>query len=284
MSEQAEKTEAIEQPEDAPESQETDNNEAPEGYEVVVSGDDTPASESVPLPTHLHQKKKWKKEKEQLTSEADERLSAKDREIELLKMQLEQHNADFDVDDIEDDKRLTEDQVRQIWRDEKNREAQAKQQAELERQNDKALDAFYDQAEQLNAEDFAQAEEKFREALGNEAALQMIAKQNNPAALTYALGNNEKKMNYFSNLLKDDPVKFLIELTEFNKEHVHIKPKLTPPPPPDNPSDSDTGSTTSYQQRIDAMREAHAKSRDSDLMRDIMSLKREAREKGVSIE
>ena len=276
------------------ESEETKTEEA-EGFEIVVSDDDTPSSQVMPVSAHIKAKSKWKQRDEQRQAE----VTSKDVENELLRMQLKQLQTqqkpkpelkvplehEYDTPELFN-KAMTEfvsevgdARARKVVEELRETQTQTTTQAELEKKNDQVLDSYYARAEKLNAKDFSDAEDRVMQSLGKDAALKLIGVFDNSEAVVYTLGSEKHaaKLQYFSDLLKSDPVLGVAELTKFAGK-VSLQPKTAKAPDPDDVEMSAGGATPDLQKQLERLREKHSKGQAS--MNDIIHFKRQAREKG----
>eukprot|EP00752_Nemacystus_decipiens_P018794 g16850.t1 len=292
MSDKAEKTEDQEVDVTTADETSPEAAEETEGYEVVVSEDETPSS--MPVASHLRQKEKWKAKVEK----ADSAKTATEAENELLRLQIEQlkgmpetpkvplqHEYDSDEEYVKamNDFVATNGKQAALAAVEEYKQTTASRGASLERekQSEEALDQFYQRANKLGASDFEEAEIKVIETLGRDAALQVIQSFDHSEAVIYALGNNEGRLNQFADLLKKSPVKGIVELTKF-AEKVSLKPKTTKAPAPDDTDIPAASSSKGYQVQLDKLRERSMKG-EKGVMNEILALKSKAKAEGVAL-
>ena len=256
----------------------------------VVSDGDTPTPETIPLSSHLHQKNKWKQREESKRQE----LSSKDAEIELLKLRNQQLSdqsqkpqtvkrpkiEDFDTDEEYDD-------AIDAWHDQRA-EAKAsaaienydstrkktREQIQLEEQNDKALDSYYEKAQALNASDFSDSEDRVIEAFGKDTVLAIIKDIDGSENLIYNLGNDKAAIARFLEM-KNSPIKFVSELTKYAEKNSNIKTSNPPPPDEADTVIGQVGSIDAKLAKLRAKRDKAPLSEKTAIMNEIIALKRQ---------
>lgn len=277
-----------------PEQKQEDNQPDPDGFEVIDSSDDTPTS-SVPLPTYLKNKEKWKKREEKRKADAE----ALRQENELLRLQLEQRNQakpqpvkpptpdDFDSTE-EYVEKLNEyiktqgaEAAKSYLQQHQEEQQQRARVSSMEEQHDKALDEYYERAQRLKAPDFEAAEDAFRDTFGKDAALSLISSIDNSEAMVYALGKNPAKAQAFAQQLKTNPVAGLVALTKY-ANNLTLKPRSQPAPDPDEPEAGAAGGAVDMQKQLDNLRKRYQNGKIP--MKDVIAFKREARQKGVALD
>lgn len=279
MSDEAAVAEKLEEPEV--------NTEESEGFEVVIGDDETPASNSVPLSTHVKQKQKWKQRAREAEQEAREAQALK-QENELLRMQLEQQSPKQrtipNLDEIDDPaeraealrKYIAEETSAQV--EQRVSKLQPKDEPEPQLADEKALDAHYERARKLKVDDFDAAEDEVIAALGKDAARQIIEHYDNSEAIMWALGKNPSKLREFQDKLHSNPVRMLKELTEFAST-LRLKPKGKAPEP--DSVESGVSGGGNMQAQLDALRKRVSEGKAP--MSDVLKFKKEAKAAGVTL-
>lgn len=270
-----------------------------EGLDVVEEGANAGADDRgkvVPLRTHIQQKQKWKGK----AKTAQDDAAARAQEAELLKLQLQQRDeelarlkaaqkgppkrSDYESDEAFEQARekharaQTEALVVDVLK--KHVPAAAAGPAEDDPENDPELQAHYDRAAKLRAADFDEREDKVIEAIGAKAARQIIKQYPNSEALVYALGGNPEKLAELASGLKKDPVRAVINLTQYAAT-LKLQPRKKAPAPDPADERKSTLGQGDAQKQLDALRAKQQKGEAS--MDDVMKFKRECRRKGIEV-
>lgn len=217
------------------------------------------------------------------TAEANAEIERLKRENQLLQMQqtpqrptLEQ----FDYDEAKyraaladfEDKRLDE----RFSAMEQRLTAAAQPPA---REDITALESHYDRAEKLGVRDYEVAEDAVIEAIGQGTFKEVVSSLNESEKVVYFLGKNPSKLNELSDLLRTNPVKGTLALGRLEAQlRVRPKQKQAPAPDADVAGDSSPSSSSAWQKKLDKLR-----SSDNYKARDVIELKRQAREAGVDV-
>jgi hypothetical protein len=265
-----------------------------EGFDVVESGEATPASgkKVVPLSAHVKAKSKWKER----VRNAEKDKEALASENELLRLQNEQLQerlasgqvkprpkaADFgSTDDFEKAERewLDERITKGVTETLRKAAPAAPARGAGGDDDEAALDAHYERSAKLKAADFDEAENEVIGAIGKDAARHIITTFPNSEAVMYALGKNPKKLEEIAGLLKRAPVKAIVALTKY-ADSIQLKPRKKAPDPHELDKPSSHGGSDS-QKQLDRMRdEVHAGKRSHG---DVIAFKKECREKGITL-
>lgn len=307
--EQAEKTESedteIVKPEDQqepeivegaePEEKPEDEQAEGDDVEITLTGEDeTPPST---LPKGF--KRRLEREKRK-TEESKTRADAVAQENELLKVrlkQLEQSRSepakrpalvDYDYDEDKHAEALDEyyrtlarREVEQVTQSSSQEREQSRQQEQRQAQLQDSLKSHYKRAEELGVKDFEETEDAVFDVFGDKAASELIASAgDNSHKLMYWLGKNPGRAQAIWEKLQNNPAAALIELGTLTSK-LEIRNKRQPAPAPDPKMDGAPSGGTDWQKRIDKMREKVSSGEAT--MREVLDLKRQAREAGANL-
>lgn len=264
-----------------------------EGFDVVESGEATPASgkKVVPLSAHVKAKSKWKervrnaeKDKEALASENELlRLQNEQLQEKLASGQVKARPKAADFGSTEDFEKAERE-----WLDERitkgvtetlRKAAPAATPARGGDDDEAALDAHYERSAKLKAADFDEAENEVIGAIGKDAARHIITTFPNSEAVMYALGKNPKKLEEIAGLIKRAPVKAIVALTQYAAS-IQLKPRKKAPEP--NEVEKGTAASGSdTQKQLDRMRDEVQQGKRP--MKDVLAFKNECRAKGITL-
>jgi len=142
----------------------------------------------------------------------------------------------------------------------------------------------YEAAAKLGARDYADIEDKTIEILGKETVNHLIKNSDNSPAVLYYLGKNPHEAEEIAELIKTNPVRATLQLGRLEAE-LKIRPKgkdESAPNPDDELEGGSPSSTAVFERRLDKLREKAASGNHPEAMGQILKLKREERDKGVS--
>lgn len=267
------------------------------GVEFVVEGEEssqTPGNDTVPVAVHIDLKKKLRQEKQQ-NQESSQTLENVQQENELLRAQLKLQNGQTeepqmptlescDGDEERYNTEMAAYQDHQINKrvdarmtEHSNTQATTAQQEQFDERLDSGLQKHQEQAAEFKIPDYGDALSAFSAAFGSKAAEQMIADESINAPTVYHLWKNPQKMQNLANMVRVSPLKAAISIGEL-KASIVPKNKSGEPPPPADKLDGGNMGANSFQQRVDAMRK-----QGGDNVQDILAIKREAQEAGVTV-
>lgn len=226
-----------------------------EGAEKEQKKDETPDWMKKQL-GKLRAEKREAKESEQAISE---RLAQIEEENKVLKIALNSHGKDKELDappnpqdfdagqyDPEYQKRLTEYNQRLIASEVDRRLAEANKltsQNNHVQQMSKVLEQkqveHYEKAKKMGVKDYPDTEDKAIETLGKELSNQIIANTENSHALLYYLGKNPSEAEAIKSEIEKDPVKGVLRIGSLQAE-LRIRPKSKTIPEPDEPLEGAT--------------------------------------------
>ncbi len=289
--------ETEEQPPVEEEGEETPENEEPEERELEPWEEiKEEKNDSVPLKTHLKQKKKFKtlrddsgKEIDSLKAQIEELKAKPVNETTALKRPME---YDFDTD--EEYHKALDDYDNKRFADIENRRIQRENTAKIQAQNKKAIDSHWERAEDLveksgiDPENYKNADLKVRDAFEAIAPKQgdILKDQivsiigEGSEKLIYFLGRNEDELAKVQSKLIDDPngLKLAAYLGGLNKNLSSPRKKTTNAPnPAPNLNGGGGGSKTGNSEKDykKALKENDAKK--------MFSIKRAAKKEGVDV-
>lgn len=231
-------------PEGAPEAE---ANAEAEDIEVVLEGD-APLFTQSDVNDIVAKRVARLNKKGEGSDEVAEALRLKEEENKLLKLALEQKREtgppkpdDFDGGEFdpgyikakeEHQERLIQEQVnRQVQEALKatqSQQGQAAQAQDLEAETIK----HYQRAADLKAKDYEAREDIAIDALGSDAARQIMANFEDSPAILYYLGTNPDQAHSIASLLKRNPVKAVAQIGRLSAR-LQIKPKSSKAPEPE---------------------------------------------------
>lgn len=234
------------------------------------------------------------------TSDAEQRLTVVEEQNKLLRMAADQRkeaeapNTPPDPDDFNDG--VKDPKYVQAFNaynqplidaavERKTSHLSQQQQSDSANSNlVKMQEKHYERADDLGIKDFDEVEGKAIGILGKEITNQLIANSPDSHLILYHLGKNPGKADHFSQLVKTDPLKAILQLGALGaKLSVKPKAKTEPTPDPDeelqggNPS---AGQANKFQRLVDKAREA---AQNGGNMQAVMKLKKEAAAAGVTV-
>jgi hypothetical protein len=219
-----------------------------EEVEIVVEGEEQPASK----PVHKNglQKRfgKMKGKIDAATTEADEanrRAQMLEEENKLLRLQAQQvkpvtrpDEDDFDtrkeylnaLDEYEDAKidARAEARAKQLFEANQTQTVQSQVEGNLEKQ----IDQHYDRSASLKVPDYSEVEAVAADILGDDISRQIIANTDESHLLMYHLGKNPAKAENLKSLLLNQPMKGVLEIGRLAGS-LKVKPKNSIAPDPE---------------------------------------------------
>jgi len=291
MSEQAIETENEIDPLAAEETETTE--EISEDVEIIVEGEDKPASKSQ-LPHGIRKRfNKLNGKIDAANTQADEstrRADALEEENRLLRLQAQTvqpatrpDEDDFDTrleylaamdkyDDVRIEKAAQE-HVAQFAQQNHTQNTQASQNAKLE----ESINDHYSRADSLKMKNYEELEDKAIDALGVDLSKVIMANTEKSHLIMAHLGANPAKAAELVELVNVNPVKALVKAVEIGNS-LSIKAKSNSPDPE---TKVESGvAVSNWQKRIDKARD---KAADSGDMSELISLKKQAKESGAKI-
>jgi len=265
--------------------------EVTEEVEIVVTGEDTPASK---VPYGL--RKRFNKLNGKISAandvaeEANRKANMLEEENRLLRLsaQSTRQTSKPDEDDFEttaeyetaqeeyDNTRIAKiakEQAAQIIQASQAQTTQVSNDAQLEA----SLSSHYTRADTLKMANYEDLEDKAIDVLGNDLAKIIMAKTEKSHLIMAHLGANPAKAEELVELVKSDPVGALVKAVEIGNT-LSIKPKNNIPDPE---TKIDPGSPASdWQSRLDSARD---KATTSGNMDQILAIKREAKDAGITL-
>lgn len=140
--------------------------------------------------------------------------------------------------------------------------------------------AHYERAAKLKVKDYEETEDKAIEIFGNEHTNHLIANLDNSEVAFYYFGKNPEVAQKYSDMLKREPIKGLIEIGGLLAK-IKVKPKRESAPDPDTELEGGAPSTLEAKQaKLNKLREAARKGGD---MAPLMAFKKELKEKGIKL-
>lgn len=269
------------------------NAEGEEGFDVIEEGA-TPASDRViPLSAHIKAKVKWKQQKTALKGDAE----AKGQEAELLKLQLQQKDEEIarlkvpkgppkraDFADDESFEQATQKhhdaRVKALVAETVREHVPAVDARASEPENDADLDEHYKRAEKLKAPDFDAMEDEVINAIGKDAARAIVKQYPNSEAVVYALGKNPQRLAELVKDLKSDPVRAIVNLTQYAAK-LQLKPRGKAPDPDSANDLKGSGGGSDPQKQLDRLRELRQQGKATT--DDILKFKKDCRAKGIKL-
>jgi len=259
-----------------------------ETTETETEKENKPAPETMPTAAHIAQKNKWKERIDKTEREAE----AKDRELELLRLQVKTPEVvtapnELDFDNPKEYQQALDKYVetkaqasaKQVLEQYSKTEAQKVAQADYEQRFEQGLDAHYKSAADLKADDFSDTENIARQILGDEVSKEVITRYTGTsAAMLYSLGKKPEEAQRLKEMFATDPTGLVIELTRLS-DRLSAAPKTLNAPPPDEPLEGGQASTMTWEKRIEKARADQIAGKIS--MNELIGLKREARVAGV---
>lgn len=142
----------------------------------------------------------------------------------------------------------------------------------------------YERAAELGAKDFDEVEDKAITALGSEIANHLIQNSSQSHLVLYYLGKHTDEAEEIKALVASNPIKAMLQIGRLEAE-LSVKPraKVEPAPDPDTElqgGSPSAGQTNKFQKRLDKAREAD---QGPGFMGNILTIKREAKEAGVTV-
>lgn len=289
-----------------PTDEEPDGSTIPEKFDVVLDGDAGAQQKTVPLPTFYKRMRKLNQKTETAVAgqtQAEAALVHEKNKNAVLEMALEQEKSRVtsqmpnpnDFDDGANDAKY----VHAL-----NEHNQAAIQAGIEKaiatqpapaapvvgqdpDIERLQSAHYTKAAKLGIEDFGEVEDVALDIMGQESVNWIIANTENSELLLYYLGKNPDQAHEIADLARRNSGKAVLKLGRLDGR-VKTRPKANANPASD-PDDELPGGTPSaaaanvFQRKLDKLREKVAVSGDSEIMGQILTLKKQAREKGVAV-
>ena len=272
----------------------TDNLESTDEVEIVVEGEDQPASKAhVPIGVQKRFSKLTGKVSA-ANAEADQarrRSEMLEEENKLLRLQSQQGKPatrpkedDFDTDaeyqsaiDEYDGvriERIAEEKASQIIQASQTQAATANQDHKLQSK----IEAHYGRANALKIKNFEELEDKAIDILGNDFAKTIMAGTEKSHLIMGHLGVNTGRAQELAELLKVDPIAAFAQAVELGSG-LSVRPKNATAPDPE--TKLDPGSPASdWQKRVDMARDQASKTGD---MSKLIALKRDAKDAGAKI-
>lgn len=231
-----------------------------EEVEIVLEGDEGSQPESQ---SNLGIRKRVNKLNAKVSAaegaaeDATTALELERQKNKLLQLALEQQNGGapakasgppdpFDFDDGAKDAKYV-DALQEYNRAFIQAEMQAAQEAQPKPVDNRAVEArqvaHYEAAEKLGVKDYAEAEDKTIEILGQDTAVQMIGSLDNSPQVMYYLGKNPGKAEQLKELLAQNPVKGVLELGRLSAG-LTTRPKAKRNAAPDPDSELEGSSVT----------------------------------------
>lgn len=284
----------IEETEEAIKAQQLAEEAAEEAeVEIIVEGEEKPASKSQ-VPYGI--RKRFNKLNGKIDAantvadEAQRRAEMLAEENKLLRLQAQSvkptsrpDEDDFEtraeyltaLDGYDTDRiaKVAQEQVAQIVQKTQTQTTQINQDAKLEEK----LGEHYERANALKMKNYEELEDKAIDVLGNDLSKTIMANTEKSHLIMAHLGANPAKAEELVSMVKTNPVGALVKAVEIGNG-LSIKPKLTPPDPE---TKLDPGSAASdWQSKLDAARD---KATQSGKMDELISLKKQAKEAGVTL-
>lgn len=264
-----------------------------EEVEIVVEGEDEPASKSR-RPNGIQKRfKKLTGKVDAANTQADEatrRAEMLEEENKLLRLQAQSGTPttrpdedDFDTRaeyltaldeyDVGRIAKVAQEQVAQIVQNSQTQTTQVNQEATLK----EGLTEHYNRADTLKMANYEELEDKAIDVLGNDLAKVIMTNTEKSHLIMAHLGANTGKAAELVELVKVNPVKALVRAVEIGNS-LSVKPKSSPPDPE---TKIDSGVAVSdWQKRIDKARDKAAETGD---MSQLIALKKQAKDAGVKI-
>ncbi|WP_347851981.1 hypothetical protein [Planktomarina sp.] len=270
-----------------PEEKVIDEVEAVEPVETETEKKQAP--EVMPTAAHIAQKSKWKER----IDNAERSNEAKDRELELLRLQVKSNvpdvvkpptELDFDspaeyqqaLDKYVETK--AQSSAKQVLDQYAKSEAQKLADADWNKRFDEGLEEHYKSAADLKADDFSDTENAAREILGDDVSKEVITRfKGSSAAMLYHLGKNTAEAQRLRELQTTDITGLVVELTRLS-DRLSAAPNNPSAPPPDEPLEGGQASTASLASQVEKAREKQMSGKMS--MNDFLAIKRQARAAG----
>ena len=268
---------------------------AAEEVEIIVEGEEEPASKAKPngFKKRINKLNGKIDEANTATDEATRRANALEEENKLLRLNAQQskpatapNEDDFDTDaDYQLAKTAWDDErISTIATKRANEIIQAGQSQTTQVNNDRDLEdsigKHYERVESLKMANYEELEDKAIDVLGNDFAKMIIAKTKKSHLIMGHLGANVGKAEELSRLLKSDPVGALIQAVEIG-EKLSTRPKHSTTPDPETKIEpGEATSNDQYQQKLSKLREEAGKTGD---MSKLIAFKKQAKEPGVTI-
>lgn len=274
------------------EGQEVETPETEE-VEIVVSGEDKPASKSQ-VPYGI--RKRFNKLNGRIDAakseagEANREAEMLREENKLLRLQAQagsptskpdeddfETTAEYDAAQDEYDNvriaKIAQEQAARIIQNNQAQTTQANNDTALEAQ----LSAHYEKANALKMPNYEELEDKAIDVLGTELSKVIMANTDKSHLIMAHLGANPGKAEELVEMVKTNPVGALVKAVEIGSS-LSVKPKNNAPDPE---TKVEPGAAASdWQSRIDKAREKAVTSND---MTELLSLKKQMREAGVKL-
>ena len=165
----------------------------------------------------------------------------------------------LDDEDIDYDKEVYESRLKEYFQSEskheKLEEEAKKQQVEAQEAWQSKLDNYNDKKNQLDAEDYEDAEEFVKESLSEVQQNVILQYAKDSALLVYALGKNKKKAQELAKIT--DPVEFVIQARELESKLKVRNKRITPSPEKTVKGSSRAGKTSN--ETLESLRAKAAK-------------------------
>jgi len=140
--------------------------------------------------------------------------------------------------------------------------------------------AHYERAAKLKVKDYEATEDKAIEIFGNEHTNHLIANLDNSEVAFYYFGKNPEVAQKYSDMLKREPIKALIEIGGLLAK-IKVKPKRESAPDPDEELEGGTPSNLeAMQTKLNKLRDA---ARSGGDMGPLMAFKQKMRDKGIKL-
>jgi hypothetical protein len=277
------------------EGKEASADTASEEVEIIVEGEEKPASKAKPNGFKKRVAKLNGKieEANTATEEVTRRANALEEENRLLRLNAQQGNPDAEPneDDFDTDaeyrtakKTYDDKRIAAIAVEKASEIIQASQSKTTQVNNDRDLEdsigKHYERVESLNMSSYEELEDKAIDVLGNDFAKMIIAKTKKSHLIMGHLGANIGKAEELSRLLKSDPVGALIQAVEIG-ETLSTRPKNSTTPDPETKIEPGEASPTEqHQQKLDKLRDEAAANGD---MTKLIAFKKQMTEAGVKL-
>ena len=141
-------------------------------------------------------------------------------------------------------------------------------------------EAHYKRAAKLKVKDYEETEDKAIEIFGNDHINHLVANLDNSEVAFYYFGKNPEVAQKYSDMLKREPIKALIEIGGLLAK-IKVKPKRESAPDPDIELEGGAPSNLeAMQTKLNKLREAAQKGGD---MAPLMAFKKKMKDKGIQL-
>lgn len=140
--------------------------------------------------------------------------------------------------------------------------------------------AHYERAAKLKVKDYEATEDKAIEIFGHEHVNHLVANLENSEVALYYFGKNPEVAQKYSDMLKREPIKGLIEIGRLLAK-IKVKPKRESAPDPDIELEGGTPSNLeTLQAKLNKLREAAQSGQGMDK---VLAFKKKMKEKGINL-